>query len=101
MSTFMARIELHGANYQDYAKLHACMIQEGFTNLILGDDGATYQLPPAEYNLSANCTLDQARERARSAAQATFKKFAVLVSQYNSAGWVGLTKIQNQLAARY
>ena len=34
MAAFMARVELHGANYQDYVNLHAYMAQEGFSNRI-------------------------------------------------------------------
>jgi hypothetical protein len=54
MASFMTRVELHGANYQDYVNLHAHMTHEGFTNRIRGNDGAVYQLPPAEYDLTAN-----------------------------------------------
>lgn len=99
MTTFMTRVELHGANYQDYENLHAHMTLEGFTNTILADDGTAYQLPPAEYNLIDNCTLDQAREKAGRAAQKTRKTFAVLVSQYSAAAWVGLGQVQRRARA--
>lgn len=99
MASFMTRVELHGANYQDYVNLHAHMTHEGFTNRIRGNDGAVYQLPPAEYDLTANCTLDQAREKASRAAQKTLKTFAVVVSMYTSAAWMGLGKVQQQARA--
>jgi hypothetical protein len=96
MASFMTRVELHGATYQDYTNLHAYMAQEGFTNTIRGSDGALYQLPPAEYELIANCSTVQAREKASKAATRTLKTFAVLTVEYSSAAWVGLSKVQQQ-----
>ena len=71
MASFMTRVELHGATYQDYTNLHAYMAQEGFTNTIRSSDGALYQLPPAEHELIANCSTVQAREKASKAATRT------------------------------
>ncbi len=99
MANFMTRVELHGASYQDYVNLHAYMTQEGFTNRIRGDDGAVYQLPPAEYDLITNCTMDQVREKASRAVRKTFKTFAVVVSMYTGAAWMGLGKVQPQAPA--
>jgi len=99
MASFMTRVELHGATYQDYTNLHAYMAQEGFTNTIRSSDGAFYQLPPAEYELIANCTTVQAREKASKAATRTLKTFAVLTVEYSSAAWVGLSKVQQQARA--
>jgi hypothetical protein len=96
MATFMTRIELHGAVYQDYVNLHAYMSQEGFTTTILGNDGALYQLPTAEYDLTANCTVMQAREKASRAAQKTFKSYAALTVEYSGAAWCGLSKVQQR-----
>jgi hypothetical protein len=44
------RIELHDALWPDYDTLHAAMEHQGFSRLITGDDGRTYQLPWAEYD---------------------------------------------------
>ena len=98
MPTFITRVELHDATYQDYVKLHGFMGLEGFTNTIRGDDGGVYQLPPAEYHLVANCTASQARDKASAAAQKTLKKFAVIASEYTAAAWVGLAKAQSRAA---
>jgi hypothetical protein len=98
MATFITRVELHSATYQDYVELHGFMSQEGFSTTIRADDGGVYQLPPAEYRLEANCTATQARDKARRAAQKTNKQFAVLVSEYISACWVGLGKVQARAA---
>jgi hypothetical protein len=94
MASFTTRVELHGATYENYVELHGFMAQEGYSQTILGGDGSLYYLPPAEYNLVANCTIEAARERASRAAEKTRKGFAVLVSQYTQAAWVGLQKVQ-------
>lgn len=98
MATFMTRVELHGATYDDYANLHAYMAQEGFTNTIRSDDGVLYHLPPAEYDLDANCTVVQARDKASKAATRTSKSFAVLSVEYGAAAWVGLPTVQRRVA---
>jgi hypothetical protein len=95
----MTRVELHGATYQDYTNLHAYMAEEGFRNTIRGSNGALYQLPPAEYDLIANCSTVQVREKASRAATRTLKTFAVLTVEYSSAAWVGLSKVQQQARA--
>ena len=92
MAVFMTRVELHGAVYQDYVNLHTYMAQEGFTNTIRSDDGVTYQLPPAEYELNATCTAAQARDKASKAATRTLKAFAVVAAERTSAAWIGLAK---------
>jgi Ni,Fe-hydrogenase I small subunit len=94
MATFMTRVELHGAKEQDYVNLHSHMAQEGFTTTIRADNGAVYQLPPAEYNLIANCTRADALAKAQRAAQKTHKKFAVIVAEYTCATWDGLSIVQ-------
>ncbi len=99
MATFLTRVELHDATYESYVQLHDFMRQEGFTATIRGGDGALYQLPPAEYHLSANCTIEDARERASRAAQKTQRNHAVLVSAYNQAAWNGLKQVQARASA--
>jgi hypothetical protein len=99
MASFMTRVELHGANYQDYVSLHAYMAQEGFTNRIRSDAGTIYELPPAEYNLIANCTRADVLEKAKRAAQKTMKSFAAVVSEYASCTWHGLAEVKQQARA--
>jgi len=98
MTSFIIRVELHDATYQDYVKLHDFMAQEGFTNTIRSDDGGLYQLPPAEYHLAANCTAVQASDKASAAARKTLKTFSVIASQYTTAAWAGLAKVQARAA---
>ena len=94
MTSFMTRVELHGATYQDYVALHGHMTSQGFTNTIRSDAGKIYELPPAEYNLIANCTRADALEKAKNAAQKTIKQFAVVVSEYTGCTWHGLKETQ-------
>ena len=92
MANFTTRVELHGAAYQDYTNLHTYMAQEGFTHVIRGDDGILYQLPPAEYEINANCTALQVRDKASRAAARTFKSYSILAVERGAAAWVGLAK---------
>ena len=99
MASFMTRVELHDATYQNYVELHGFMAQEGYSTAILGSNGNWYQLPPAEYNLVADCTIEAARDKASRAAQKTRKNFAVVVSQYSQAAWVGLQQVRTAARA--
>lgn len=100
MATFMTRVELHDANYQDYVNLHAYMGREGFTNTITSDQGTTYQLPPAEYRLQANLNRAEVLEKAKRAASQTGKSYAAVVSEYSGCTWTGLQKVQPRTPAR-
>lgn len=90
MSQFTVRVELHEAKWEDYERLHAEMEGKGFSRLIKADDGKTYHLPWAEYNGAADLTNSQVRDIARSAANSTGKRNAVLVTESNGRTWVGL-----------
>lgn len=94
MSTFITRVELHGATYEDYGELHGHMALEGYSTTIRADDGTSYHLPPAEYQLTADCTIEDARTSAARAAQKTRKAFAILTSEYTRAAWIGLQPVR-------
>ncbi|MGD0185747.1 MAG: hypothetical protein ABSC25_10930 [Roseiarcus sp.] len=93
MATFITRVELHDATYNSYVQLHGFMVQEGYANSIRGGDGVAYHLPPAEYHLTANCTIEEARAKAARAARKTQKGYAILTSEYSRAAWIGLNAI--------
>ena len=101
MASFITRVELHDANYQDYINLHLYMTQEGYTTTIRANNGVTYHLPPAEYELIADCTLGQALGKAERAAQKTRKRAAVLVSEYRGCIWSGLPQMQRSPSRAY
>jgi hypothetical protein len=90
MSRFIVRVELHGAIYEDYVKLHAEMKARGMTNFIVGDNRVTYQLPTATYAGEGNIPDNQVLSAAKAAAATTGRKFAVLVANYNACTWEGL-----------
>ena len=90
MAQFIVRVELHDAAWSDYTVLHAHMAAQGFQHTILGSDGVTYQLPTAEYNLIGNLAKEQVLAKAKMAATATHKRYAIFVTESNGATWIGL-----------
>jgi hypothetical protein len=95
MASFMTRVELHGANPQDYETLHAAMEHEGFSRFIAGSDGRWYQLPTAEYNRIASVPRDQVLESAKRAAATTKKAHGIFVTEAVTSTWCGLPAVQN------
>ena len=100
MATFMTRIELHDAQYQDYVNLHTLMDREGFTNTITSGDGTTYKLPPAEYRLEGHIDRSQVLQKAKRAAERTGKSYAAVLSEYIGCTWTGLEKVRPRTPAR-
>lgn len=103
MARFTTRVELHNASgWQDYANLHEAMRKQGFTQTITSDDGVTYELPPAEYNLIGSLARDAVLARAKTAAASIgfpvwtassgddAKTCSILVSEATSRTWMGL-----------
>jgi hypothetical protein len=95
MAQFTIRIELHDAQWPDYERLHAAMERQGFSRLITGDDGRTYQLPWAEYDGTGNLTSMQVLGIAQNAAATTSKRSSVLVTEANNRAWSGLAVARN------
>lgn len=92
MASFITRVELHQASWQDYENLHKQMEARGFVRKIQGGDGAWYNLPTAEYFATGSLDASQVRDLARQAAGATGKSNSVLTCDYGTAAWIGLTK---------
>jgi hypothetical protein len=91
MSNYIARVELHSANSEDYEVLHAEMEKRGYARTVLGSDGFTYDLPTGTYVLrDTNITVDGALRRAVEAANATGNKNSTIVADWNVAAWQGL-----------
>ena len=86
MANYVARIELHGATYNDYETLHAAAQRRGFSRTIVANDGRKYQLPTGTYVAeNTNATLEQAYDAARAAAAETRKTFWTVVADWASA----------------
>jgi hypothetical protein len=88
VADFFTRVELHGADSDDYETLHAAMRARGFFQAIIGHDGKTKRiLPPAEYHKRSADTCTQVRDQAREAAQTTKLKNTVL--SVKAEEWAG------------
>jgi hypothetical protein len=93
MSSFISRVELHSATYQDYETLHAAMKRQGFSRTIVSNDGSTYYLPTGTYDVaSTTSSLAQALTAAETAAKETNKKYSIVVAERIAATWAALSK---------
>jgi hypothetical protein len=90
MAWFMTRVELHDASRSDYTQLHEAMRKQGFTLDIVGSDGASYALPPAEYWYEGAITRDDVIGKAKKAAGSVKTQFAVIVTEAVGSTWYGL-----------
>jgi hypothetical protein len=91
---FTTRVELHSATYFDYETLHSAMRKEGFSRIITSDDGVSYHLPTAEYNLSEYVSRSEVLERAKRAARVTQKSASILVSESTGRTWHNLEPVK-------
>jgi len=94
MPNFIARVELHSASYADYESLHVYMQQGGFARIIKGDDGKVYQLPTGTYvSAAAMPSTAAALQIAVVAANATGKTSSIIIAEWVSAAWQGLSVV--------
>ncbi len=94
MANYIARVELHAANYNDYETLHAQMAQRGYARTIVGSDNATYQLPTGTYVMrNTNRTLQDALNLAVASANATGRTSSIIVTDWTTATWQGLPPV--------
>jgi hypothetical protein len=83
MANYLARVELHNANYSDYETLHESMRARGFSRIIGASDGKKYQLPTGTYVAeNTSVTLDQAYSAVVAAATDTGKRFWPVVADW-------------------
>jgi hypothetical protein len=103
MANYISRVELHSASYEDYETLHGAMQRQGYSRTIVGDDGATYNLPTGTYDVSGTtASLAQALNAAEAAAKETKKKYSIIVAERTAARWTGLSKIETRsLVGKY
>ena len=92
MARFTVRVELHRATEGDYEQLHSAMEAEGFSRLLTSDEGETYHLPTAEYNVETNNSTSAVLKSARSAAASTNLGYEVLVTKSAGRQWYRLEK---------
>lgn len=90
MAWFMTRVELHDATRSDYTELHDAMRKQGFAANIVGSDGVTYALPPAEYRYEGAGSRNDVIGKAKKAAGSVKASFAVVVTEAVASTWYGL-----------
>lgn len=94
MTMYIIRVELHGANAQQYHSLASKLAASGVRDVIIANDGSRYKLPPAEYVYSGSETLEQVVASVKRIANAVHAANAVLVSQAENVRWDGLAVAQ-------
>jgi hypothetical protein len=92
MARFTVRVELHGdASGEVYKTLHTAMEMEGFTRTITETaTGLEFQLPMAEYNITADRTKSQILSSAKRAARQVNRSFSILVTKSAGRIWYNL-----------
>jgi hypothetical protein len=90
MPDFTVRVELHGAEWEDYDALRVEMEAEGFASIVRGSGGTPYELPAGEYALSVDLTRQQVLARARQAVERSGYSCAILVTESVGRAWCGL-----------
>lgn len=100
MAQFIARIELYGAQSDDYAKLHTTMEMAGFVRTVTLQDGPEVMLPTAEYLLIDSLTTEQVLDVARKATSTVWQSFGAVVAKVDGTLWVsGLKPSQKRTYA--
>jgi hypothetical protein len=93
MADFTVRVELHGAEWEDYDALRVEMEEEGFSPTVQGSGGMGYELPAGEYAVSGEWTRQQVLARARRGADRSGCSYAVLVTESVGHAWWGLEPV--------
>ncbi len=65
MAKYLVRVELHGATWDEYERLHSEMANRGFSREVTSDNSGTYRLPTAEYVIQTSHDLEGLRARCR------------------------------------
>jgi hypothetical protein len=92
MAHYTTRVELHGAAEAYYKTLRAAMEELGFSRIIVGHDGSTYEMPTEEYNYEGDIPIDTVLDKAKYAAETTDLECEILVSEIVKRKWHGLKK---------
>ncbi|WP_312546483.1 hypothetical protein [Pantoea eucalypti] len=88
MASFTVRVELRGADWEAYEKLHTKMLSAGYYREVTGYDGLSYQLPDAEYAAEKNITVEQVRDEVINIARSLNFDPGVLVSETVRWSWL-------------
>ncbi|MGC5887016.1 hypothetical protein [Ralstonia pseudosolanacearum] len=90
MHRHIARITVHAASEEDYAKLRDRMASINFVRFIVGNDGRSYTLPDATYVCYSNESCESLRNKIRLIIDQTVPRLVeplILVAQFDAAAW--------------
>lgn len=63
MPSYMVRVELKNANGEDYNELHEKLGALGLARSVIGNDGASYEMPTGTYYGKSDLSTGSLRER--------------------------------------
>ncbi|MGE2492675.1 hypothetical protein ACU6Q5_16760 [Enterobacter sp. CCM 8629] len=88
MTQFIARVEMYGANAEDYENLHERLQSVGYTRAIISGTGRRLKLPDATYYLNSS-SINQPETVATQVRQIaqSIRNSAVFVCRFDS--WYG------------
>ena len=96
MCHFMVHISLRPglrcAEEADFLQLSSAMESEGFSHLITGSSGTSFQLPPGQYYIATELTRADVLAKARRCAATTGRHCSILITQGEAFLWCGLKK---------
>lgn len=87
MARYIVRVELRGADSEDYESLHEKMEAKGYSREIQDYDGTVFRLPNAEYTTQKNSTVDNIREDVKSIAGSVRQNFYLLITEVADIAW--------------
>lgn len=87
MARFIVRVELHGADSNDYTKLHESMRIRGYNQSIQDTDLSWFYLPTAEYTINVNSSAANVRNDVMGIVQSVKPNFSLLVTEVADIAW--------------
>lgn len=87
MARYIVRVELRGADSEDYESLHEKMKEKGYSREIQNANGDWFHLPTAEYTTIKSSTAYNVREEVRGIASKVKTNYYVLVSEAADTSW--------------
>ena len=91
---YAVRVELNSGSMNDFNLLHQAMDNKGFSKIITSDDGRDYYLPKATYLINTTSNRSRVLEAVKSAVSITRKTAEIIVFEYSSSSWSGLTPVR-------
>lgn len=90
MTDYMIRVEMHGASWDDYERLHSLLATKNVINFIFSDKQVRYRLPTAMYTYTGPETPQAVRDAVWQIAASVRPNPAVFVTVRGESTWQGL-----------